>query len=93
MLKEIFSGFCLQFLLLSSLFGGESLFLRAKGPYRDLQGKGSETQKEFDVGGGKFEKGDFVCIANPAYDLTFKALFTPMRRFGELGYNRNVKKF
>jgi hypothetical protein len=79
MVKRLFIKLCLlQVFLWGTLVGQESLFLRAKGLCRDVAGEKSGIRKEFDVGNGKFEKGEFVCIANPTYDLTFKLLFTPM---------------
>ncbi|MDR1907147.1 MAG: hypothetical protein LBQ03_02965 [Puniceicoccales bacterium] len=91
MIRKLLTRFCLlQFLLLGSLFGQESLFLRAKGPYKPIENDG--TQLKFKVGDGEskedYAKGKFICIANPTYDLTFKSLFTSADSrlgFGDFG--------
>ncbi|MDR1435041.1 MAG: hypothetical protein LBI77_01380 [Puniceicoccales bacterium] len=55
-----------------------SLFLRAKGPYDSSKNRDYGGKYAFDIGDGKFERGEFICIANPTYDKTFKLLFTPV---------------
>ncbi|MDR1435344.1 MAG: hypothetical protein LBI77_02980 [Puniceicoccales bacterium] len=51
----------------------ESLFLKARGPYKAL--KEDKDQYSFEIGEEKYEQGKYICIANPTYDLTFKSLF------------------
>ncbi|MDR2812567.1 MAG: hypothetical protein LBB05_02120 [Puniceicoccales bacterium] len=75
-----------QFLLLGSLFGQESLFLKAKGPYQKFKPDADNIingECSFEVGkeeGGEniWKKGRCILIANPTYNLTFKSLFMPV---------------
>ncbi|MDR0741026.1 MAG: hypothetical protein LBF34_04945 [Puniceicoccales bacterium] len=50
-----------------------SLFLRARKPYKGLEE--GKMECDFAVGSRNYERGKFICIANPTYDLTFKSLF------------------
>ncbi|MDR1366622.1 MAG: hypothetical protein LBJ13_01800, partial [Puniceicoccales bacterium] len=67
-----------------------SLFLRARGPYRNLQvdeDNPKNGQCDFEIKGEEvsYVSGECVLIANPTYDLTFKSLFTPSDGLGEWG--------